>query len=364
MPLAGPASARPRSDLPDIYFIVLDAYTGGRSLKRNYQFDNAEFVSALQGRGFFVPRASRSNYTLTYLALAAALNWEYLEWLPALLGERSNDFAIPRAMIEDSRTQRFLKGLGYRVIFFPTAYGATARNRHADLLIPQGGQAHPRLRREFFSSWLRTTPLRPIFGWGCRLTRCRADPLPFNPESPELILWKFDQIGALARSPGPKFVFAHLLTPHEPYVFTANCTPKPLHWPSRMDRVEDRRIRVAYVEQIRCVNSNLLALVDRLQQQPLRPVIILQGDHGNGRFPFGRPQPLDVATPEQVAERADPFGAYYLPDGGNALLYDSISPVNVFPIVLRHYYGAQVQRLEDRTYYSSSRDPYRFTRIR
>ncbi len=74
VPPAGPAAARPRPDLPDIYFIVLDAYTGGRSLRRNYHFDNAQFVSALEARGFFVPRASRSNYTLTYLALAAALN--------------------------------------------------------------------------------------------------------------------------------------------------------------------------------------------------------------------------------------------------------------------------------------------------
>ncbi|HZI77157.1 MAG TPA: hypothetical protein VFD73_24605, partial [Gemmatimonadales bacterium] len=54
---------------PDIYLIILDKYTGLRSLQNNFAFDNSPFLKYLESRGFFVPRESRSNYSQTFLAL-------------------------------------------------------------------------------------------------------------------------------------------------------------------------------------------------------------------------------------------------------------------------------------------------------
>jgi hypothetical protein len=204
-----------------------------------------------------------------------------------------------------------------------------------------------------------------VIEWTCSRHDCSGDGLPFVPEAPELFRWKFDQIGRLAREPGPKFVFAHLLLPHEPYVFRSDCSTKPLRWPRRIDEAEDRRLRVEYVDQVRCVNTLVAALVERLlRDSPQPPVIILQADHGNGRFVFGRPPAISDISREQLIERTDIFAAYYLPGGGSAELYDSISPINVFPAVLRHYFGATLPRLEDRSYYSAWATPYQFTRLR
>jgi hypothetical protein len=352
------------AQLPDIYYIVLDAYTGSKSRASIYGFDNSEFETSLRSRGFYVPQASRSNYVTTFLALASALNWQYLDWIPELLGEGSRDRSLPYAMIEDSRTTQFLKAIGYRVIFLPTAYGATAHNRHADELIPSGAAGQPEVHTEFQSVWLASTALRPIIQLGCSVFVCGSNSFPFRPEPPELVLWKFARLAELPRaSPGPKFVLAHMLVPHEPYVFIADCSSKPLHWPAQINPAEDEGMRVAYVEQIRCVNRQVSNLIDRLlEDSPQPPIIILQADHGNGRFPFGRPPEINHITSEQLTERTDVFAAYYLP-GSTMELYDSITPVNVLPAVLRTYFGVPIPRLEDRSYYSSWREPYRFRRI-
>jgi hypothetical protein len=199
------------------------------------------------------------------------------------------------------------------------------------------------------------------------MARCRVDLLPFQPESAERIRWKFDLLGDLALQSGPKFVFAHLIVPHHPYVFTSDCTPKDRILPLAVDSASEQRIRTDYVEQVQCVNRLVLALVDRLKADSTKsPVIILQADHGNGRFPgIGNPPPLHEADPVRVAERTDIFAAYHMPGlNVNRELYDSITPVNVFPVLLRHYFGADIPQLEDRTYYSSSEEPYRFTQIR
>jgi hypothetical protein len=346
---------------PDIYYVVLDAYTGATSLQATYGFDNVRFETSLRARGFYVPKRSRANYAATFLALAAALNWEYLDWLPERLGSRSRDRSIPYHMIEDNRTARLLKSIGYRVVFFPTAYRATARSSQADEVIPSGGAGQPPVHREFLAVWSATTALRPFLQLGCRIHRCEQ--LPFQPESPELILWKFAQLAELpTASPSPKFVFAHLLVPHEPYVFRPDCSSKPVSWGAPIDLHSDS-LRQGYVEQLQCVNRQLLALVDRLLETSRRPpVIILQADHGNGRFPFGRPPALDDITEEQLTDRTDVFAAYYMP-GVSPELYDSITPINVIPSMLRAYFGASIPRLEDRSYYSSWREPYRFTRV-
>ena len=59
--------------LPDIYYIVPDAYSSSRTL-RELGYDNGEFTDYLIEKGFFVAQESYSNYMFTELSLAAALN--------------------------------------------------------------------------------------------------------------------------------------------------------------------------------------------------------------------------------------------------------------------------------------------------
>ena len=66
---------------PDIYYIILDAYTGSSSLKKFLNYDNQEFVSYLTNKGFNVNHKSYSNYPSTEYSVISTLNMIYLNFL-------------------------------------------------------------------------------------------------------------------------------------------------------------------------------------------------------------------------------------------------------------------------------------------
>ena len=342
---------------PDIFIIVLDKYTGTRALASHYGFDNTDFEDRLRGRGFVVPRAARTNYIHTFLVLPALLNFRYLEDVPRVVGNDEWDHNLTKTLVDDSRTHRLLRGLGYRIVHFNTTYPVTTSNPHADRQLP--GR---RLVGQFAYHWLNETPLI----WGpiamCRLRPCQT--FPYAAESATQIEWKFDQLAQLSNRDGPMLVFAHLLVPHEPYLFKADCSHREPWWPLHdADQAGgEAAVKTAYIEQVTCVNRYVERLVDRLITRPNAPIIILQSDHGHGRF--GRTLPeLSVAAPDNVRERLEIFAAYYLPDGGAAHIYDTISPVNVMRVVLNHYFRTNLPMLQDRSYWSPSARPYALTPI-
>jgi hypothetical protein len=99
----------------------------------------------------------------------------------------------------------------------------------------------------------------------------------------------------LAKSRAGDFLFAHLLMPHYPYVYNADCQARPpSEWRQRRDRDEvdgrgdtntreTRAIRYAlYFQQIRCVDRKIDALIAAIPPS-LRhdAIVIIQGDHGS-----------------------------------------------------------------------------------
>ena len=57
------------------------------------------------------------------------------------------------------------------------------------------------------------------------------------------------------------------------------------------------------------------------------------------------------------------FSAYRLPGVDPSSVSDSITPVNVMRLVLRHYFGADLPPVEDISYWSSETHPLQFDRI-
>ncbi len=57
------------------------------------------------------------------------------------------------------------------------------------------------------------------------------------------------------------------------------------------------------------------------------------------------------------------LNAYYLPDGGEQLLYDSISPVNTFRLILRHYFNEDIELIDDIALFSTYDNPYKYNTV-
>ena len=160
----------------------------------------------------------------------------------------------------------------------------------------------------------------------------------------------------MPRTKGPKFVFAHMLVPHRPFVFGPEGEVIDAeNAPGLGAPVNDNQSMNDYIhgyrDQVTYVNTRILALVERLiADSETPPVIILQGDHG-----------IEKARTEE--ERMLIFNAYFIPDESYDSLYQQITPVNTFRVVFNELFGAQYPLLDDVSYYSEWYQLYNFSEV-
>jgi hypothetical protein len=153
----------------------------------------------------------------------------------------------------------------------------------------------------------------------------------------EQILFTLKELSQLPEMPGPKFVFAHIVSPHWPHVFGPNG-----------EKVHERQDSISgYRDQVIFINKQIDAVIQAiLARSTVPPIIVVQGDHG--------------AVIESPIIRMAIFNAYHLP-GDSQQLYEKISPVNTFRLILNQYFGGKFDLLEDKAYYSLYATPYDFT---
>jgi hypothetical protein len=359
----GAANGVALAEGPSIFLIVLDKYTGSRSLLKNYGFDNSGFEERLRAHGFVVPRAARSNYPHTWMSLASMLNWSFLDEIYGDIPLGSVE-ALNRE-IEDNRTWRFLRDRGYEFVFLPSTFHSTQSNSFADRQIPEPARRGANVAAAWMASSAAFVVPAGLGGRG-RLPGMR---FPYPVETPADFEMKFELLPRLAAEPGPRFVFAHLLLPHEPYIFYEDCAHREPYWPPT-DYVEDQRaIRDAYTAQLQCLNAMLEELVAGiLDASENAPIILLQADHGHGMMALnpmrGDQLPQQRLDPGQIDERTDIFAAYHLPHGGQWVIYDTITPINVLPAIFNYYFDADIPLNEDAVYWARLHPPFEITRIR
>jgi hypothetical protein len=330
---------------PDIYVIVLDGYTGQESLVANYDFDNGPWLDSLAARGFSIPKRPRSNYVKTFLSVGTMLNRGYYEELtpPAREPRDRNEY---NNRMEYGRTILDLKELGYRFYYVGSSYPPLATNRLAD------AQYSERPSRDFEDLYYRMTALQPTFLLCVLWGDCRPY-VPFGAESAEETGARIEYLMKLIERPGPKVVYAHWLLPHGPYRFDAACRGQPPRWEEDFAAVErDPLLRSLYVDQILCTNRKLLDVIERIRSAAAESVVILQSDHGHGRFLKWVPTSLEEASAEQVRERFDVFAAYSGPGGIGDSIAAFPTPVNVFRTLFRVLWDVDEPPLGDRHYWS------------
>lgn len=348
-----------RDYLPNIFYIILDAYARGDVLKELYDYDNRYFLNYLEDKGFFLADRSAANYAQTAPSLASALNYEYLDELIEEIGPNNRDRKHLTRMINENRVFRFVKQLGYTTVGFDAAgpYSPVwVRNvdRHYPFIHPLAEQHLIQLTLNHFEiTLINSTPLFWIF----RMHFIRFLSCPYEIHRHKL-LSAFSQIEKLSRESGPLFVYAHLLIPHQPFVFAEDGTPLTPNYSFDIwhrDPEFLKHYKVGYTGQLAYLNSRLRELIDNvINNSTTPPVIILQADHGPSKY-------LDTSDPlkSNVKERMAILNAYYFPESGSKGLYPSISPVNSFRVLFNNYFGTDYPLLEDKSYLSSWDLPYK-----
>jgi hypothetical protein len=354
--LATPIPARPGAiagPKRNVYLIVLDQYANAEVTGHLLGFDNRSFLDSLRRLGFVVP-AVHSNYLHTFLSLPSLLNASHVAQLSDELGARTVDRTLPDYLVAHNRTVPFVKAQGYKFAFFPSlSWEATRNSPQADVVFHWNGFKLARaLRRSGLRIVLIRTSLLKHVNWGgsglsaAHVTRTLA------------------AIAEIPRVPGPVFTFAHVMSPHEPYIFTRDCQLRVEPAGAAKEKPGSPEEQRLYVEQVECLNRLVLELVTTLlRTSDVPPVILLQGDHGSKMLRFDQARSSEDITLAAAKERAGAFGAYFLPDGGSELFGDSVTVVNVVGNVLRYYFGAVLPREPDDVYLSVDATPFAFRRV-
>jgi len=331
---------------------VLDAYGSSEVLRRVYGFDNRPFLDWLRARGFFVADESRANYGRTSQSLASSLNFTYLDAVADQVGPESRSRGVLKQLIKASRLVRLLRRRGYRVMAFETGFAATEMMGSDRYLSAGGGLG------EFANGVLQLTPLPFLLG--------PRGPVDAHDAHRRRVLFTLEGLAEVAPEPGPKFVFAHVVSPHPPFVFDAEGRPVD---PERAFSFGDGKFFLAtarpeeYVEgyrgQVAFVTRKVQEAIEGiLERSEAPPIIVVQGDHGPG---LGLDQ--DDLDATDFAERMPILNALHLPGVDAAALYPAISPVNTFRVVLQHYFGIELPLLDDRSYYSARLTPHAYEEI-
>jgi hypothetical protein len=336
-----------RDSWPDVYYIVLDGFGAAATLERVYDLDGAPFLRSLEDLGFFIGEGSAANYSQTQLSVAATLNLSYVDELIADMDPESSDHRPLWRLIQRNALVTTLGGAGYRFFAFESGYGPTSIRSAEHYL-------RPPLHLGIFSTAVAQMTLLPLVLPDIPL-------LDFVEAHRTRILYTLDELPRVAEERGPKFVYAHVLSPHPPFVFDASGAPSREDVPySVLDGSHflgsPEEYRRGYVEQVRFVSDRVVDLVAEILRRSERPpVIVIQGDHGPGLN-------LDQESRENtdLAERLLILNALYLPDSGAEGLGPDLSPVNTFRHVLNHYLGAEYTLLPHRSYYSTFSRPYDF----
>jgi len=342
-PAPAPGSVRLSPGLsPDVYIITVDGYARGDVLREFYGFDNTPFLSALGDLGFSTLSRSSANYAWTFLSLASALNMAPLDELAGKTGPESRDQRGAQDMIRNNAVMAFLKGRGYRTIHLASAWAGTRVNPYADEV--RADRAH--IMDDDFTRALVDSSFLELFN--DRLLRDMA----------MFYLEQFDRLEDTAPEPGPKMVFSHFLLPHHPYIFDRDgaVVQNGSFVDILLYRKAQWRRTDAYVEQLRFLNTRLLeSLRAILRSSAVPPVIVLFSDHG----------PLVVSGDAEALKRArlDNLTAVLLPGAPAGLLPDDVRLINVFPIVLNHYFRAGLTLRPAVRFYSTYSRPYAFEPI-
>ncbi|MFN2604031.1 MAG: hypothetical protein ABR582_14920 [Gemmatimonadaceae bacterium] len=339
----------------DVFVIILDKYTSGAWMRRTYGVDTRPFEDSLRALGFVVPPAARANYSQTPYALASFLNWRYLDDSGKA---RNVVFAEALEQIDHARVWNEFRKRGYRIVAFPTQFVGTSSFPEANRELRWPGFSRSPLGR----TWLLNSPLARFIRVRCDEPPCpNMTPMPYNIESVREIKWKFATVASLPDSAGPVFTFLHVLSPHEPYQFNSDCSTRDAWWPMSDQGAEFAAIGKAYGNQVKCLNRLVLGTVRSLiRRSKVLPVIIITGDHGQGRIAVnhlrGISLTFDEARPEQVGEHLGIFAAYLFP-AADTTVYADISPVNVMPLVLNSLFGEGLPLQPDHSYWASWQDP-------
>ncbi|MBY0476048.1 MAG: LTA synthase family protein [Chitinophagaceae bacterium] len=312
---------------PDIYFLVFDAMTSSKGLMQVIGKNHTELDSFLRQHEFYIAENASANYNSTVHSLSTTFNMDYLPtWIVPVANDPKALFWGSASILNNSLFSILQKEgyetKSYQPISFDnkdwndeTFFSNLKKNHFYFKTLPG------RLSRDLFWNYSKID-----------LPFIHQKQIQFIEDRNQQKQQSFNRTAELLKNScsttgKPKFVYSHFMIPHEQYIFDSTGKLKlPLQ--TIIHRKEEDA--PAYYQQVIYAGKVIKDLVQHIRENNKKnTVIIVAGDHG-----------YRTEQGNKTGYTFSNLQAIYFPDRQYQQLYDSISPVNTFRVVLNKYFNA------------------------
>jgi hypothetical protein len=357
-----PPTTKNVGNKPNIYYLVFDRYANDTTLKNAYGFDNQPLLSFLDEQGFVTRKDAYSNYPFTMMSISSTLAMGYHSEVGKQFRDDAKGFqtAFPyRTILDNPPVTQLLKKQGYKYNQLSSWWDFTRSIPAADSEPTRSFEV-----RLFGKSFWLTDLQRDIFGKSVlapltrkgitvgdtALIKLRNDRNPVQNFDSQFAALKTITANSKSQA-APQFTFAHIMSPHDPYIFDENGND-PTYNQDRTDIDLDETVK--YTNQLTYLNTRIEAAIKDIRQNDPGAVVVIQADEGPYPKEFRGTlskdhyyDPIDLKLP-QMKQKYGILASYYLPGVDKQTALDQVtSSVNSFRFVLNQYLGYDLNMLPD-----------------
>jgi len=307
---------------PNIYFIILDGYANEKSLKNNFGFNNSEFLNYLKNLGFIIPEKNFSNYDSTRMSMNSVLNMNYLHHQQ---GFNEDNIILQKYLFSNNVVMKTFQDNNYNTIFIDGGAGMRDMKASNKILCHQTDNS---LLQTLMDTSMFTYIAQGFFwdSWDTIRT-CGYSELEKIQEN----------------TSEPFFVYAHIRSPHEPFLRDAN--GNLTRYEEKTEELDEKTSNERYIYQLKHTNERISKIITKIISSDPESVIILSSDHGQNYFLSVPP------TDEELIQLFSNFEAFYLPNIDDYEPYQIITPVNVFRNIFNDYFETDLEILDDKIFF-------------
>lgn len=345
---------------PNIYYLVFDRYASNETLHRQYNYDNSAWTDFLAEQGFMTRQNAYSNYPFTPQSISSTFVMDYLTDMGKRFKNDAPGFqtGFPyRSILDNPPVVQELRKQGYSYNQVSSWWDFTRNSPSADAEPTKSfrlrifGKAfwQTDLQRDIVNkSILSPLLLKGMTFGGTTVIKYDRDNDPRMNFEEQMAALK---VIAARNAKKPEFTFAHILSPHDPYVFTET-GDEPAYGPDRTDDGLDESEK--YTKQLTYVNGRFEDLIKTIRTKDKNAIIIIQADEGPYPKQFRGTlspkhyfDPINLPT-DTMQQKFGIQASYYMPNIPREQVAEEIdSSVNVFRFVLNHYLGYSLELLPD-----------------
>jgi hypothetical protein len=311
---------------PDIFWIVMDEYSGKGPLEKRWKFKNP-LDSVLASKGFFTAADARSPYNYTHYSLTATLDMQYLKELKEHSEIGFRDIVRGNISLEETNVLKVLKQMDYNIYNY-TIYNIndhpTKAHQYfigADFKLVDNQTLAGRIRQDIGWNFIKDDHMKGL-----------RNEYKYRQSLMEEGVRKAQETSA---AKDPSFFMFHFMLTHEPFLYNNDGS---LDTTAGFGMAPEK-----YVPSIRYANNVLIPFVDSLKRiyAGRDLVIIIQGDHG---YKFNEQDPLFDQ------EGCSILYAVYCSDSNYTGWKQSFNSINSFQVLFNKYFHTNLPIQENRSF--------------